>query len=398
MQRGYQAKYEGFDRSLSLGYGVTAWSSQMKRNHFDGIAVYTQALFQSLSQLIVKEQESVQLLPMGFGDALSTFEGHKPFSLGRSFPQHLALATFLFHKLDTVKQAHSPQVFHATDHHIPVFKKTPVIATVMDIIPLLYPEWASGQYRALKNFAFKRSILSAEHWITISEYSKQDLITHLNLPEERISVIPLGVDERYFQPISDTQKQQVLDVHRLRPGFFLFLGTLQPRKNLTVLLDAHASLPKAYRLEHPLVIVGGQGWKSESLRERVESFAQEGTVRWLNTLPQYDVKVLLQSACALMFISLYEGFGLPILEAFASNCPVIASNTTSIPEVAADAALLVSPTSVDEVREAMLKRIEQPLDFLILQEKGRMRASQFTWERCAKMTLSVYKQVGGKDG
>lgn len=364
-----------------VGYGVTAWSRRMKTGHLDGISVYTQALFRALSR------ENVSIQPMAFGQTLPHFEGQCTRSLGRSFLKQLVLPSQMKQPL--------PQLFHATDHYIPQFKNIPVIATIMDVIPLLYPAYASGRYRQIKNWAFARSILSAQHWITISEQSKRDLVQVLDLEPDSISVIPLAVDSIYFQQKTDLEKRAVFNKHFLNPGFFLFVGTLQPRKNLEALLDAHALLPKAYQLAHPLVIVGASGWKIAHLRSRLQVLERMGTVRCLNYLPQDEVIVLLQSALALMFVSLYEGFGLPVLEAFASNCPVIASNTTSIPEVAGDAAVLVPPTSVDEIREAMLNRIEHKLNYQALQEKGRMRAQAFTWERCASMTLSVYQQVGG---
>ena len=190
----------------------------------------------------------------------------------------------------------------------------------------------------------------------------------------------------------------VLQRYALSVGFFLFIGTLQPRKNLDKLLDAHAQLPLQVQKEHPLVIVGRVGWGVDALLVRIRQLAQKGCVRWLDYVPEDEVMALLQSACALTFVSLYEGFGLPILEAFAAGCPVIASNTTSIPEVAGDAALLVDPGAALQMANAMMRIIEDPAFVQTLKEKGLKRAALFTWDAVARATRAVYQTVMNRAG
>ena len=173
----------------------------------------------------------------------------------------------------------------------------------------------------------------------------------------------------------------------------MFVGTLQPRKNLANLLAAHALLPESLRQAHPLVVVGRNGWGVEDLLPKLQALSETGTVRWLDYLPEDHVIVLLQQALALCFLSLYEGFGLPILEAFAAGCPVIASNSTSIPEVAGDAATLVDPLSPPRIAEAMMALIQDENRCLELKNKGKNRAALFTWGACAAKTWKVYEQV-----
>ena len=326
-----------------LGFGVTAWARGARLGYLDGIGIYTRALY----QVFQSREQSTELMPFAFGQPTSLPFG-TPQILARRVSFHLAAAALLKQRLSC-----PADLFHATDHHIPRLD-IPVVATVMDLIPFLYPEWVSGGLRPLKNWLFKQSILSAEHIITISEHSRQDLMTHFNIPSARISVTPLGVDARYFQAVSAEKRLQVLEKYHLNSGFFLFIGTLQPR---------------------------------------LQQLERQGVVRWLNYVAEVDVMVLLQSACALTFLSLYEGFGLPILEAFAARCPVIASNTTSIPEVAQDAALLVNPLDIMQIREALLQGIEDRDLMNRLEEKGYQRARLFTWEACADATWQAYERA-----
>lgn len=171
------------------------------------------------------------------------------------------------------------------------------------------------------------------------------------------------------------------------------MGTLQPRKNLQRVLEAFQQLPKAVRREHPLVIVGRDGWSNEELLPQLEALQQRGEGRWLSYLPQTEVLALLQSAEALVFASLYEGFGLPVIEAFAAQCPVIASNTTSVQEVAGDATWSVDPSSVESISAAMLNVLQQNDHREQKIQRGLARAQQYTWQACAQQTLDVYRKV-----
>ncbi len=367
--------------SKKIAYGVSVWARGLSSGHLDGIGIYTQALFNAL------KTDGVDIVPHAFGVSKpnNLFGEAKP--LARRVSVHLVKAALFHQKL----HCHA-DLFHATDHHIPRLD-IPVVATVMDLIPFLHPEWVSTGLRTLKNWLFKKSILSADHLITISEQSKRDIVHHFGIEPSRISVTPLGVDPRYFDKVSGEKSTEILKRYQLRPGFFLFIGTLQPRKNIAHLLDGHALLPLAIQKRHPLVIVGRNGWGVDELLPRLKSLQNLGTVRWLDYVPQTDIFALLQNALALTFMSLYEGFGLPLVEAFAAGCPVIASNTTSIPEVAEGAALLLHPSDVDALKEAMLSLIDDAALSSKLIESGQARARVFTWEACKDATLSAYQSV-----
>ena len=378
---------------MKLGYGCTVWANGARAGHHDGIGTYTSALWQGLNEL---SPDAIHVQPYAFGRDWPPLPCGAPRRLAKNFPVHALLSGSLGLTLPSSKAiAGSIDLFHATDHLIPNIAGVPTIATIMDLIPLLHPEWIKNNLRPLKSWLFKQSIFKADHIITISQHSRQDMIHHLNIAPERISVTPLGVDPAYFQRVDPEQREIVLKKHQLPPGFFLFIGTLQPRKNLLRTLQAFKQLPANARKAHPLVIVGRDGWNNGDLLPQLEALERAGEGRWLRYLPQSDVFALLQSASALVFPSLYEGFGLPVIEAFAAQCPVIASNSSSLPEVAAGAAWEVDPHCVDSIHAALQAVLtDAPLREHKVRS-GLQRARHYTWHECARQTLEVYTKVLG---
>ena len=379
---------------MNIGFSCTVWAGGDRAGHLDGIGTYTKALWQGLNDLAQSNATDLRVKPYAFGRNLPRLDCGTLEQLAARYPVHALLSGVL--KLPLANSAairRDVQLFHATDHHIPRIAGVPIVATVMDVIPMIHPEWIKNDLRSLKSWLFNSSIRHCDHVITISEHSKQDMVEHLGLDPERISVTPLGVDPVYFQRIDASQRDAVLSKHGIKPGFFLFVGTLQPRKNLPRILQAFQKLPAAVRKEHPLIIVGRDGWNNEELLPQLQALEQRGEGRWLSYLPQAEVMALLQSAGALLFPSLYEGFGLPVIEAFAAKCPVIASNSTSLPEVTGDAAWTVEPYDVDSISSAMSNLLaDEPLRQQKIQ-LGLARARQYTWQECARQTLEVYRKV-----
>lgn len=372
---------------MKAGIGCTVLARSRATGHGDGISVYTEQLLQH----IAVSPQAPELQPVVFGSALgAALPGARilplpyPAAVGLSavtglpFPGNAGLAAEL-------------DVFHATDHHIPRLKGVPVVATIMDVIGQRHPEWVNPRLRSLKNRLFRMASGWAEHVVTISDFSADDISACLGIRRERITSIPLGVDEAFHRRVPEAEKQAVLARYGLAPGFFLFVGTLQPRKNVERLLAAHGTLPPALRKAYPLVIVGQDGWRTDHLRPGLAALEAGGCGRWLRYVPRADLFALLQSAHALVFPSLYEGFGLPVLEAFASRLPVVTSGTTSLPEVAGDAALLVDPASVEEIAHAMTRMCEDAALRASLVERGSARAAEFTWRRTAERTAAVYR-------
>ncbi|SQG00489.1 group 1 glycosyl transferase [Paucimonas lemoignei] len=379
---------------MEIGFSCTVWAGGERAGHLDGIGTYSKALWHGLNDVAIKTDADLTIKPYAFGRDLPQLDCGTPEQLAVRFPVHALLSGFLNLPLrNSATVRRDVQLFHATDHHIPRISGVPTVATVMDVIPMLHPEWIKNDLRSLKSWLFNTAVRKADHVITISEHSKQDMVEYLGMAPENISVTPLGVDPIYFRRIEENQRAAVLAKHGIRPGFFLFVGTLQPRKNLPRILSAFQQLSPELRKQHPLIIVGRDGWNNEALLPQLKALEARGEGRWLSYLPQSEVMALLQSAQALLFPSLYEGFGLPVVEAFAAQCPVIASNSTSLPEVTGDAAWPVDPYDVDSISAAMLDLLSDPQQRAAKIELGLARARHYTWHECALQTIDVYRKV-----
>jgi alpha-1,3-rhamnosyl/mannosyltransferase len=368
---------------IRVGFCHYVLDKGIRSGSVDGIGQYTRALGEHLNHDPIKQQ--VSLTPFTYGQATNgtIAMGHHALNSlwssvsGQNFWGSQALR-------DAV------DVIHATDHHIPRCAPTPVVATIMDVIPLSHPEWVRDDLRKLKNALWKKSLTWAEQLITISEYSKTEIIKWTDVPAEKIKVIPLGVDASWFERSQESTVLQIRNKYQLPENFFISIGTLQPRKNIESTLRAHQSLSVKERLATPLIIVGRAGWKCEALIKLIEQDPVAGAVRWLKHVPQQDMPTLLQCARALVFPSLAEGFGLPILEAFASCVPVITAQSSCLPEVAGDAAMFIDPMNTTQLANAMRRiRDDQVLaDTLII--KGFQRARVFSWDTCARATADLY--------
>ena len=379
---------------IRVGFGVTVLARCLESGGVDGIGSYTREL---MKRLVVAE--NVDLVPISFGHSLPQMDGvtYETLQYGRFASSAVISALSGLSFPGTGEISKKIDLMHATDHRIPNLGKIPVVATLMDAIPLSHPEWVNFKFRAIKNALWQRSTQWAAHVVTISEYSRQEIETHFGVPTEKISVIPLGVDERWFRPIAKETINETLSRYGLPEQFFLFVGTLQPRKNIGRVIEAHRSLPEGVRNEVPLVIVGRAGWQCDEIVNALVSGTYGKSVLWLKHLSDDDLLAVMKAATALVFPSLYEGFGLPVLEAFAAGTPVITSDGTSLPEVAGDAALLVNPVDVTSIAEAMLRLLEIPELVNLLREKGYVRARSHSWDRTALMTLEVYRQVLGRE-
>jgi alpha-1,3-rhamnosyl/mannosyltransferase len=388
----------GLETRMDIGLSCSVWAEGERTGHLDGIGVYTRSLWQAMDDLKLSEAADINLKPYAFGRQLPPLECGTLNVLSERFKLHALLSGLFNMSLpNSAAIRNDVSLLHATDHQIPNISGLPVVATVMDAIPLIHPEWMRKSFRGLKSTLFARSVSKADHVITISEHSRQDLIRLLGIPPAKISVTPLGVEPVYFERISAPRKEWVMSKHGLNPDFFLFVGTLQPRKNLHRVLEAFQALPASVRKDHPLVVVGREGWASEDLIPQLKKLEEHGEGKWLSYLPQDEVMALLQSASAMVFASLYEGFGLPVIEAFAAQCPVIASNTTSLPEVTGNAAWAVDPLDASSISAAMLDVLSNDALRNERVEIGLERARQFTWQECARQTLAVYRKVLAAD-
>ncbi len=389
---------------MRVGFGVTALCKGLAGGSQDGISHYTQELMKQFAKC-----KELGLAPFSFdvgtqdvhaldrkvlGSAALALASRPVLHLGK-YPIGALYSAVTGGDFPGIGGLGQVDLIHATDHYVPRTKFAPMVATLMDAIPFSHPEWSSGRFRGAKNALWKKAISWADLIITISEYSKSELCKWTGVAADRVSVIPLGVDTRWFRDVTREEFAMVREKFALPAQYFISVGTLQPRKNVSTVIAAHRSLPDAERKQVPLVIVGRAGWKCEQEIAQIEQDARAGKVIWLQHVSDAELLPIMKAAKSLLFPSLAEGFGLPVLEAFAAQVPVITSTTTSLPEVAGDAALAVEPTDVSALLEAMLRILDDQALSIALREQGLARARLFTWESCAEATAATYKKLAG---
>ncbi len=268
---------------------------------------------------------------------------------------------------------------------------TPLVGTIHDLTAILFPEAYTqkpGEYVAFLN-AHRDN---CERVIAVSDATKRDLVRIAGFDPGKIDVVYHGIDLEAFNDVPQSDTEVLSRYGLIGGGYFLSVGTLEPRKNLDLLVDAYLAARDLGKFETPLVIVGALGWKMDPFMKRVTDPQISNHVRILGFVPDRDLAALYRGAFAFAYLSLYEGFGFPPLEAMACGAPVIASNTSSLPEVVGDAGILVNPTSVKEIVEALLAVLENQDLREKLRQQGLRRAREFTWNRTAHQTLAVYER------
>lgn len=271
----------------------------------------------------------------------------------------------------------------------------PTVITLHDLTHLHYPETQPpARLREIER-RLADGVQQAQLILTDSQYIADEAQAWFALPAERFVVAPLGVAAR-FHPRDPEVIDAVLNAHGVEMrDYFLCVGTLEPRKNLTLTLRAHAQLPEALRQRFPLLIVGMAGWQREQFSDELHQALANGHVCLLGYLPDEQVAQLLAGARALIFPSLYEGFGLPVLEAMASGTPVILTRRSAMPEVAGVAGNYIEPDDPDGLRDAMRRLIDDQTHWQACRKAGLQQARLFSWERCAKITARAYRQAMG---
>ncbi len=283
-----------------------------------------------------------------------------------------------------------PDVLHSPDF-IPPFRRTyRSVITVHDLAFLRHPETMTpDSHRYYDQIA--RAVQSTDRVIAVSNATRRDIVELLGVREERISVVPHGVDPA-FSLRSAAEQRQVREQYGLEGRFLLWVGTFEPRKNLPTLLRAFQEVRERHS-DLTLALVGRRGWLDSLIFEMLQTPPYNRGVRVLEQVPRGDLPGLFSAASAFVFPSLYEGFGLPLLEAMACETPIVAANTSSLPEVLGSAGLLVSPLDPAQLASAILRVLEDYPLAAELRKRGLLRVSRFTWERTARQTLEIYRQV-----
>jgi len=281
-------------------------------------------------------------------------------------------------------------VYHGVLNVMPLCAGIPSVVTIHDLSAMLFPQTFRRINRMYTRWAINVSAKRAAHILTVSEYARQEIITHLNVPAERVTVTYDACDER-FRPSSPAELAAFRQRNGLPERFFFYLGTLEPRKNIPRLLDAYAKI--AHEVDAPLLIGGGKGWLYEPILAQAERLQLGDKLKFVGYIPQEDQHLWYGAATAFVFPSLYEGFGMPPLEAMACGTPVIVSNASSLPEVTGDAGLQVDPYDVDGWADAMRRVLADRTLHADLAARGPRQAAKFSWVETAQRTLEVYQRV-----
>ena len=284
-------------------------------------------------------------------------------------------------------------IFHGPCFFVPNSLRCKSIVTIHDLMPLRAPEFLTPYLLAL----FKKKIYShrgADVVIAVSNFTKQEIIELLNVSETRIRVIYNGISPAFCPVQNMAELERIKIKYGIEGPYLLFVGNIEPKKNIETLLHACSKLRNATIYKYPLVIVGSKSFGFKGVSEAVKQFHAEKETIFTDIVDTDDLPYLYGGAELFIFPSLFEGFGIPVIEAMACGIPVVASNRTSIPEITGDAAILIDPLNVDEMAGAMYNVLSTPLLKRQLVEKGIERAKKFSWEKTARETLKLYKELG----
>ncbi len=295
--------------------------------------------------------------------------------------------------LDLYMHKPSPDVFFSPSHYAPRFSPVPSVISIMDLSFLYYPElFSKKDLLQLRNWT-EYSIKKAKKVITISNSSKNDIIKEYKIESGRVNVTYPGIRDFTSLKPKVYGMNQLKTKYGIGDKYILFVGTLQPRKNIERLIEAFSRL-SGKNLE--LVIVGKKGWLYDEILQKPKHLGIESKVKFLSKVGNDELPIFYKHAICMVLPSLYEGFGLPVLEAMKHGCPVIISDVSSLPEAGGDACLYINPKDVDDIAAKMTSLINDEKLRIELIEKGKKQSAKFSWENTAKQTIKVLEQIGGK--
>jgi glycosyltransferase involved in cell wall biosynthesis len=282
---------------------------------------------------------------------------------------------------------------HFFDFVVPFGVRGKKILTVHDMSFFAYPKETRLRTKLLLKIYIKMSCKRADKIVTVSEFSKKEIIKYLNISPDKIHVVPNGVNtEKYFPIKNNDSIKSVKEKYSINNKYFLYLGTLEPRKNIVRLLEAYKKLKTSEDIPD-LILAGKKGWLYRDIFECIHRLKLEKSVIYIGYLSDDDIVPIICGAIAFLFPSLYEGFGMPPLEAMACGTPVLTSNVSSLPEIVGDAALLVDPQNVDDIYEKLKMLVSNDDLRNKLIRRGLERASIFSWDNAAAKMMELYEKV-----
>jgi len=361
----------------------------VRKIHDFGIGTYIRNLLKYLARLDNKTEyvllceRNDQELPKQLGDNFRAVIENSP---NYSIREQLHIPYVLLRE--------KPHVFHAPHYVLPPAVPCRAVVTIHDCIHLRFPQYLPNRAASLfARTAMWAAANRADRIFTVSEASKRDILSYFNVPKKKIVVVHNAIDEHFGSTLQEEDISRVRERFQLEHGFVLYVGNVKPHKNLVRLIDAFKSLRHDGFENLKLLIIGDEISKLPVLRRVVHKHQLHKHVRFLGHLPDNTLAVLYRLAAVFVFPSLYEGFGLPPLEAMASGTPVVTSNVSSLPEVTGDAALLVNPYEVSEIKDGIKRILTDPELCANLRDKGIARVKEFSWEQSVARTMTVYREV-----
>lgn len=364
-----------------------------------GIGQYTRSLIEAFASR--PDVETYNFYAAGWSHAIR--EGELPRTVNRlksiirrGLPNSYGISRFIQQqRFSKGIRPFAPDVYHEPNY-LAFRCDAPTVITVHDLSWIRYPETHPPERVAAMNRYFEAALRRATEVITDSEAIRQELLATFGMEKNRVHAIPLASDA-LFKPMSEDCVADVMIDHGLVYGeYWLSVGTLEPRKNLHVLLEAFGRLPKAIRKRCPLVLAGIRGWQTSHLEALLAPWILSGEVVQLGYLSRQHLAAVVAGAKAMVYPSIYEGFGLPPLEAMSCGIPVITSNASSLPEVIGDSGIMIDPFDASALSEAMARVYEDDALRKAMSVMGLERSARFSWQTCAASTIKVYFKALGR--
>jgi len=364
------------------------------KDKLEGIGWYT---YETLSRIVKAhpEHEFFFIFDRPYSEEFIFEKNVSPIVLGPPTRHPILWYLWFEYKIPRLLKKLNIDLFLSPDGFLSLSSKTPSVAVIHDINFEHHPKDLKFSHSKFYRFFFRKYAHKASQITTVSEYSKKDIANNYGIEKSKIDVSLNGVNS-IFHPIG--LREQIITKQEYSSGkdYFLFVGALHPRKNIKRLLLAFNSFKNDTKSTNKLLIVGAKMWWNSELKETFENLPHKEDVVFTGRKPLSDLQLLYASAQAFCFVPYFEGFGIPIIEAMKCGCPVITSNCTAIPEVAGDAALLVDPFNIEEIKDAMIKIENESSMRAELSEKGLIHSQNFSWNNTANALWNSIEKVLAK--
>lgn len=320
------------------------------------------------------------------------FEGENVKMDIKAIPQRLITLWWMMASFPSLEQLGIDcDIIQLSEIAVQPVRKARTVAFVHDLTTQLFPDYHVWSNRFLHNRRFQH-LDRVDAVLTNSEATKRDIVEYLKIEPRKVHVTALAADEQ-FRVLDSFKVLPVLEKYGLKKPYLLFVGTLEPRKNVETLIKAFNLLKERHRIPHQLVLAGQKGWLYERILELIKFSPYREDIKQIGYVPDTELPAILNGAEVFVYPSYYEGFGLPVLEAMQCGTPVITSDVSSLPEVGGEACLYTSPDSTEQLADQIYRVISSSSLQKSLSEAGKERAKAFSWEKCARETLGVYKNL-----